>query len=73
MDKSEKVYSLLSNILGKDDAFLKAHSAETRLWDSLKRIEIVFSLEEQFDATLSPEEIAKLNTVQDILETVEKL
>lgn len=72
MTKSEQVYSLLSDILGKDVDYLKTHASETGLWDSLKRVEIIFTLEEQFDVMLEPEEVSKLNTIDDILEFVEK-
>lgn len=72
MNKSEQVYGLLSDILGKDVDYLKAHASVTGLWDSLKRVEIVFTLEEQFDVMLDPEEVAKLNTIDDIMELVEK-
>ena len=72
MTKSEQVYSLLSDILGKDVDYLKTHTSETGLWDSLKRVEIIFTLEEQFDVMLEPEEVSKLNTIDDIMELVEK-
>lgn len=72
MNKSEQVYGLLSDILGKDVDYLKTHASVIGLWDSLKRVEIVFTLEEQFDVMLGPEEVAKLNTIDDIMELLEK-
>lgn len=72
MNKEEQVYSLLSDILGKDAEYLKSHASETGLWDSLKRIELVFALEEQFEVTFSPAQIAELKTVQNILDIVGK-
>lgn len=72
MNKREQVYDVLSDILGKDVDYLKANASMTGLWDSLKRVEIVFTLEEQFDIMLDPEEVAKLNTIDDIMELVEK-
>ncbi len=72
MSKHERVYDIVSNIIGKDAEYIKANEDKPGLWDSLKRVEIVFSLEEQFDIMLSPEEIAELNTVKSIIELVEK-
>ena len=72
MNKEEQVYSLLSDVLGKDAEYLKSHVSETDLWDSLKRIELVFALEEQFEVTFSPAQIAELKTVQNILDIVGK-
>ena len=72
MSKKEQVYDIVSSIIGKDVEYIKANEDKPSLWDSLKRVEIVFSLEEQFDIMLSPEEIAELNTVKNIIELVEK-
>ena len=72
MSKHEQVYNIVSSIIGKDIDYVKANKDKSGLWDSLKRVEIVFSLEEQFDVILSPEEIADLNTVKSIIELVEK-
>ena len=72
MSKREQVYDIISSIIGKDTDYIKANEDKPGLWDSLKRVEIVFSLEEQFDVMLSPEEIVEINTVKSIIEFVEK-
>ena len=72
MSKHEQVYDIVSSIIGKDAEYIKVNEDKPGLWDSLKRVEIVFSLEEQFDIMISPEEIAELNTVKSIIDLVER-
>ena len=40
-------------------------------WDSLKHIELIFMLEERFDVQFSEEEMAELQSSNDILHTIE--
>ena len=42
-------------------------------WDSLKHIEIIMTLEEEFDISFSPEDIQQLKSLSKIIEKVKEL
>ncbi len=68
----ERIYELVADILGKDIEELKSMADEKGLWDSLKRVEIMFALEEEFDIVFEADEIVYMDTMNKILETIGK-
>lgn len=68
----EKIYELIADILCKDVEELKSMADEKGLWDSLKRVEIMFALEEEFDIVFEPDEIVYMDTMNKIIETINK-
>lgn len=43
------------------------------LWDSLKHIELIMTIEGELGVTFNKEDISKLTSLQKIIETVEEL
>ena len=72
MTQDEKIYSIMASVTKKNVEYLKENRDVIGLWDSLKRIEIVFLIEEQFNISLQPEEIAEFNTIQNIIDFLSK-
>lgn len=68
----EKIYSLVADILGKTADELKEVTDEKGVWDSLKRAEIVFALEDEFDIIFDSDEIVYMDTMTKVIETVIK-
>ena len=69
-----KALQLLAHVSGKDVLTLKPE-AQLQVdlgLDSPKALELLMDLEEEFGFEISDEEAAKLETVQDILDLVER-
>ncbi len=63
----EKVIEILREVM--DDAAINAASNQdnTENWDSMHQLLLVAELEDAFDLSLEPEEIAEMRSVADIL------
>ena len=65
----DTVREILSDVLGVDMAAIneKTSSQSVPAWDSLKQIESVASLEEEFDIVISIEDIDSMWSYPDVL------
>lgn len=66
----EKIINIISLIINLSQEQLKKNIDTTDLWNSLKKVEIIIALEEEFDIVFSPKEIAEIKTVSHILNLV---
>lgn len=67
----ERICSIVEDVVKKTSKEeLMQNATLPDQWDSLQRVEIVFALEEEFDIVLEPEEIAEMNTIQDIVNII---
>ena len=66
----EKVVNLVADILEMDADEVKNEADNKELWDSLKRAELVFALEDEFEIFFEQEEIEYMNTVNRFIEVV---
>lgn len=64
MDK--KIIEIVAKITNKDEAYLVSHTEEQGLWDSLKLVEMIFALEDEFDIMFEESEIAEMKTINKI-------
>ena len=65
----EKVVSVLERILGKTfnaEAYDVPRN-EIEGWDSLIHMEIIFACEDEFDVELSAEELANIQTINELM------
>lgn len=73
MQTKEKLAQIMTLLLGQD---IKADSSVSmdncEIWDSMKHIEIISTIEEEFDISLPIEDIPKLTSFQLLAEAVEK-
>ena len=68
----EKVIGIIADVLGMSADEVNAAYSDSNLWDSLKMVEIVFALEDEFGIMFEQEEIAEMKTPESIVECVEK-
>lgn len=73
MSTLDKIKSLLSSQLGiKEDRIqLKSRILEDLGADSLDLVELLMTLEDEFNVTVSDDEAIKLKTVEDIVKIIE--
>ena len=70
----EQVARILSLLLGQDFTSEDDVSMENQeLWDSMKHIEIITTLEEELDISFNIEDIPKLTSMKKIVEAIKNL
>ena len=63
----DKVLEIVSSVVKKDVAFLKANATEDTVWNSLSKVEILMILEEEYDITFDQEDIKRIRTLKDLM------
>ena len=66
-----EVFSIVFNKTFKENEVISKQTEEN--WDSLKHIELIMAIEEQFEITFNPEEIPELDEFHKFLEKIEEL
>ncbi|MGB5105757.1 MAG: acyl carrier protein [Candidatus Zixiibacteriota bacterium] len=71
----EKVLRIVGQVLEVDPASLTDESSGKTIeaWDSLKHINLILSLEEEFDVHLNDEQILKMNSVGSIVSILKEV
>lgn len=70
----DQVAQILSLLLGQDFTSEDDVSMENQeLWDSMKHIEIITTLEEELNISFNIEDIPKLTSMKKIIEAIENL
>lgn len=67
----ENVLEIVASVMRKDEAFLKANMDTENLWNSLTKVEIILSIEEECDILFEQEEVKEITTLRKLLEVVE--
>ena len=62
----EKILEILRQVLGIEDLDATCSQATCEAWDSLHHLNLVVELEDAFNVTFEPEEIAVMKSVEDI-------
>lgn len=74
MDKdvkvNERVLALLTTVL-KCPVDLEDSRQNLAVWDSLKHIEVMFALEEEFDMQFSEQELSELSSVKELVQRLQ--
>jgi len=66
-----EIFSIIFNKTFKENEVISKQSEEN--WDSLKHIELIMAIEEEFEITFNPEEIPELDSFDKILQKIEEL
>ncbi|MBZ7951384.1 acyl carrier protein [Campylobacter sp. LH-2024] len=70
----QKFYEILENILEtKVDATTDINMQNCPAWNSLAHIDIIMSLEEEFNIKFNKEKLTKLNSQKILLDEIQKL
>lgn len=62
----EKILKILRQVLDINDLDATCSQTTCEAWDSLHHLNLVVELEDAFDVTFEPEEIAAMKSVEDI-------
>jgi acyl carrier protein len=61
-----KVISVISKVL-KEDVDIDTSRKNSNNWDSLKHIEVIFAIEDEFEIEFTEEEMYKMNNVSSFV------
>lgn len=69
---SNKVFEIVARIMGVSLEAVTASSSPQTLenWDSLRHMKLILAIEESLDVQFNDEEIVKIRSVQDLLDSV---
>lgn len=68
-DKIKAIMLTVFNIKNLPEIINQKHIEQ---WDSLKHLNLVVEIENQFDIELDPDEIAKMKSLNEIVNTIQK-
>ncbi|WP_339862175.1 MULTISPECIES: acyl carrier protein [Alphaproteobacteria] len=68
----QKIISIVKIITQQDDVSAKSNRENTPEWDSLKHIDLIFALEDEFNVEFESEIIAQLNSIASIASEIAK-
>ena len=68
----KKIVKILMQVTNIPEEELMEKADSTDLWESLTNVEIIIALEEEYEICFEQEEIAEMNSVNKIVQMVEK-
>lgn len=68
----EKVFKILKDVLEMDEVSMNTSQDNCENWNSLRHLNLVSELEDEFDLEFEPEEIAEMHSVNSIIEIIKK-
>lgn len=68
----EKVIEIMKNVLETEDIAFNTSQENCENWNSLRQLNLVSELEDEFDVEFEPEEIADMYSVNNIIEIIKK-
>ena len=68
----EKVFKILKDVLEMDEVSMNTSQDNCENWNSLRHLNLVSELEDEFGVEFEPEEIAEMHSVNSIIEIVKK-
>ena len=69
----EKILEILKNVFELDSVDASCSQETCEKWDSMGQLNLVVELEDAFDVSLEPEQIAEMKSVQDIVRIISAL
>ena len=67
----EQIIEIMADILEIGINELNDHLDDCELWDSLKKVEVIFAIEDEFNLVLEPEEIGDMKTPNDLIQLLQ--
>lgn len=68
----EKVIEIMKDVLETEDISLNTSQDNCENWNSLRHLNLVSELEDEFNMEFEPEEIAEMRSVNNIIEIIKK-
>ena len=66
----EKVIKIMKDVLEMDEVSMNISQDNCENWNSLRHLNLVSELEDEFDVEFEPEEIAEMHSVNSIIEII---
>jgi len=67
----EKVIEIMKDVLETEDLSLNTSQENCENWNSLRQLNLVSELEDEFDVEFEPEEIAEMKSVEMVLKILQ--
>ena len=67
----EKVIEIVKDVLETEDISLNTSQENCENWNSLRQLNLVNELEDEFDVESEPEEIAEMKSVERVLKILQ--
>ena len=67
----EKVIEIMKDVLETEDISLNTSQENCENWNSLRQLNLVSELEDEFDVEVEPEEIAEMKSVEMVLKILQ--
>ena len=67
----EKVIEIMKEVLETEDLSLNTSQENCENWNSLRQLNLVSELEDEFDVEFEPEEIAEMKSVEMVLKILQ--
>ena len=73
-DSYERVKGLVADVFNVPKEQVNSHTSPNTIesWDSLKHLDLILALEQEFALQISPEEMAEMNSVEIIAKVIEE-
>jgi acyl carrier protein len=73
-DSYERVKGLVADLfdIPKEQVTLQTSPSMIDTWDSLKHLDLILALEQEFALQISPDEMAEMNSVEVIVKVIEE-
>ena len=68
----EKVIKIMKDVLEMDEVSMNTSQDNCENWNSLRHLNLVSELEDEFGVEFEPEEIAEMHSVNSIIEIIKK-
>lgn len=68
----DKVIKIMKDVLETEDISLNTSQDNCENWNSLRHLNLVSELEDEFGVEFEPEEIAEMHSVNSIIEIIKK-
>ena len=69
---NERIIEIMKNVLGEQEIDINGTQDSLENWNSLRHLNLVSELEDEFDVEFEPEEIAEMKSVKIIVEMIEQ-
>jgi len=67
----KKIIEIVAAITKKTEKFLEDNLDVENMWDSLTRVEIILTIEDEFNILFEQEEVAQITTLKKLINIVE--
>lgn len=68
----EEIMEMMADILELSGNELSDNLDNCEIWDSLKKVEVIFAVEDEYDFAFDPEEIGAMKTPNDLIQLIQR-